>query len=174
MKKLAKFLAVTLVCVLASAALVGCAPTPNTDYEQARANLIKNGYKIKDSEDEAFAEESVENILLNVEGVSEEDIEIMILAYNQDGEAIGIVWLKTDESAETYYEAVSKNAENVKEETQAEIKTSKQWLERLSDGVAKDAFKERLEVLEKIDSILHGKIGKVVYAGTPAAINATK
>ncbi|MCM1290165.1 MAG: hypothetical protein NC132_05415 [Corallococcus sp.] len=173
MKKLLRISAVTLVCVLAIVLLVGCTPVPNTDYGQMRSNLIKNGYLFDDSDNEALSEESVKKILITIEGVSEKDIEKIIFACTQEGDAIGMVWLKTETAAEPYYKGVSENTEKAKEYFESEIKVCKRWIETLADGSTKNAFKKKLNVLEKLKNILCGKIGKVVYVGTPAAISAT-
>ena len=161
MKKLAKIFAVVLVCALAVAALVACAPKPNTNYDEAKANLEKNGYAVSAVKFE------------------EGDVEARISATNaKSGDSVMIVWYRDADAANDAYKEAKEDFEAGKKEYEEQMKEAKAQLDKL-EGTAKeiaqkayDAMKEAFD--EMIKNAVVGKSGNVVYTGTKNGINATK
>ncbi len=181
MKKLAKIFAVVLVCALAVTALVACAPKPNTNYDEAKANLEKNKYEVEaikagdEGAEEAFAE-----VLGEVEGIKVEDVEAGLMAMKVDKDAgtadsIMMIWFKNDDAANKYYDYAKKSYEEEKKAAQEYLDEMKKGIDEMEDGDLKDAALKGYEEGKKaLDNMVCGKTGLVVYSGTTGGVNATK
>ncbi|MCM1290164.1 MAG: hypothetical protein NC132_05410 [Corallococcus sp.] len=185
MKKLTKIFALVVVCALAVTALVACGsdPVPNTDYDEAKANLKKNGYSVTAVKSGDEGSESLIESVITSQNIKAEDFEAYISAKaDKTADLISMYWFKNAEAANKYYEDCKKNMEAGKEELKKELENMKKQIDAMAAGAEKDqaqaiydAAKEAYDATVKaIDEMIIGKSGNVVYAGTKAAIEATK
>lgn len=184
MKKLAKIFAVVLVCALAVTALVACGgPVPNTNYEEAKANLEKKeGYSVvmAAKEGDEGAEDTFAMMVSEIDGAKAEDVEAVLSASNSTtGDAVSIIWCKNADLANKLYDAAKENMDKAREEAKKELENAQKQLDEMEDGAAKDAAQAAYDAMkEGIDNMLNnmivGKTGNVVYQGTKGGIEATK
>ncbi|MCM1289565.1 MAG: hypothetical protein NC132_02800 [Corallococcus sp.] len=183
MKKLAKIFAVVMVCALAVTALVACAPTPNTNYDEAKANLEKKeGYTVSMSakEGDTGADAIFASMVSEIEGAKAEDVEAVIMATNaKTGDGVSIIWCKNADLANKLYDSAKEGMDEAKEEAKKALDEAKKELDAMEAGAAKDAAQAVYETMkEQVDNMLNnmivGKTGNVVYSGTKAGIEATK
>ena len=169
MKKIAKILALSLVCVLAIVALAACGnPVPNTDFASAKTNLEAKGYSTTTSA----------SGLAKQLGLSEEDI-VSMLAGSKGEDSAGITMIEVT-SEDVAKEAVDAFKKMVDET----IKAANDALDEINDALAEAGIEADEETEAEIKSIeayistysslIVGSSGKIVYAGTKEAINATK
>ena len=161
MKKLAKIFALVVVCVLAITALVACSPVPNTNFEEAKANLEKNGYTVSAAK------------------FDDGDVEARITASNsKSGDSITIIWYRNADAANEDYEEAKAEWEEGKKEYEERMEEAKAELDKL-EGAAKEAAQKMYDSMKEtfdkmINSSVIGKTGNIIYSGTKDAINATK
>jgi len=182
MKKLAKIFAVVLVCALAVTALVACAPKPNTNYDEALANLKENKFSVllAVKEGDTGAEAQFALMASGVDGLKAEDIEAVLSGSKMDektesGDIISMVWFTNEDAANKYYDVAKKNFDKQKEDAQKSLDELQAELDEMKAGEEKDEAQEVYDAIKKMaDSLVCGKTGLVVYSGTTGGVNATK
>lgn len=175
MKKLVKIFAVVMVCALALTAFVACAPTPNTDYDQAKENLDKNGYTVRAAKEGDTGSESYFEMYAEQYGIDASDIEAMLYGVKgedeESGDTVGILWLKSADAAKKAYKKLEEQMDTAKKA----MKALKDLLDAMPAGDDKDEAKKEYEAAKEIlDNMVIGRSGNVVYQGTKAGIKATK
>ena len=154
MKKLASIIAVVALVAIVATLLVACVPT---DPAKAEANLKEAGYTAKktDSDD-----------LLGLGGLAMPDGATSAVAGSKDSEMIFIYYFEDSASAKTFYEnsEILNFIKDMIEESKEEVKAQYE-----AEKISKDEYDEAMEIL---NSFKIKKFGKVVYAGTKAAIKA--
>ena len=161
MKKLVSIIAVVALVAIVATLLVACVPT---DPAKAEANLKEAGYTViaYDKDDGlGLAGYTLPDGATNVvSGTKEADEDSASLI----AETVTIYYFESSDKAKAYFEKVYGDFDANQDEAKAELKESYD---------AGDISKEDYDaMLEMINNSQAKRFGKIVYAGTKAAIKA--
>lgn len=161
MKKLVSIIAVVALVAIVATLLVACVPT---DPAKAEANLKEAGYTVTayDKDDGLglagyTLPDGATNVVYGIKEADEDSASLI-------AETVTIYYFESSDKAKAYFEKVYGDFDANQDEAKAELKESHD---------AGDLTKEEYDsMLEMINNSQAKRFGKIVYAGTKAAIKA--
>ena len=161
MKKLVSIIAVVALVAIVATLLVACVPT---DPAKAEANLKSEGYIVT-----AYSKDTLgglggytlpDGATNVVSGTKEADEDSASLI----AETVTIYYFESSDKAKAYFEKVYGDFDATQDELKADLKESYD-----AGELDKDEYDAMLEMLNNSQA---KRFGKIVYAGTKAAIKA--
>ena len=152
MKKIISMALVVIMLVCSSVTLVACGVP--SDYNDAKANLTENEYKV-----EVITTDIAIKAALLVYGAADVNADAMVIGLKDD-DAINLVYCDTKEDADKLLDKI-----------ESFMDEAKQAIDEMFDDKDSDEYKEAMAEIE--DSKI-GKSGTVVYFGTAQGLKDVK
>ena len=152
MKKIISMALVVIMLVCSSVTLVACGVP--ADYNDAKANLTENEYKV-----EVITADIAIKAALLVYGATDVNADAMVIGL-KDEDAINLVYCDTKEDADKLLDKI-----------ESFMDEAKQAIDEMFDDKDSDEYKEAMAEIE--DSKI-GKSGTVVYFGTAQGLKDVK